>query len=134
MKREIKMKGKYIYFAHPIKFYNTPKEADILREIRSMYSDYTIINPATLKVGGFTTCGDCMAKIMTQIFFRWVEKCSIFIIWGERDSCGIRCELHKAWELGKKVIEVTYEPVLNPVSLQDYHYRSSGANLKIRNY
>ena len=111
-----------IYFAHPIKSYNTQDEQVVLSHLRMMYPGATIINPATMNVSGFTNCKDCMKKAMIPIFFKHVKACTIFAIWNTRDSCGIRCELNKAWELGKKVIQIKIVVQLTEIGLQEYHY------------
>ncbi len=119
-------KNKMIYFAHPIKTYKTRKESEILAGIRTSFPGHSIIDPADMKVAGFVDCKDCMKNHMIPTFFKRIKECDILIIWGERNSCGIRCELNKAWELGKEVYEVQYSPCFSKISLQDYHYKVKG--------
>jgi hypothetical protein len=99
-----------LYFAHPISHYNSSDEKLIIEELRKLFPSATIINPATdiprPKVTGYMDCKDCMQKHMKPIYFKAIAKCDIFAIWSPRDTCGIRCELHKAWELGKEVVSV----------------------------
>ncbi len=117
------MKKEIIYFAHPIKSYHTNDEGHILRHLRTMYPNATIINPATTNnVGTFENCHQCMQEHMIPIFFRYIKECTIFAIWKERDSCGIRCELNKAWELDKKIIQLSIEVKEMNIGLQEYHY------------
>lgn len=119
------MPKKSIYFAHPIKSYHTTMEAEILRVIGDRFPGYRIINPADMRVsGGFVNCKDCMNRHMRPKFFKKVAEANIFVVWGERDSCGIRCELHKAWELNKEVYEVRQTVNVVPITLQEYHYHN----------
>jgi len=123
MDRIIKMKTKYIYFAHPIKKYHTEEEKVIINLVRKRYPEYKIINPATIKVDvAHQGCEQCMREIMRPIFFKQIAKCKKFLLWNATGSCGVICELHEAWRLGKEIIQVDLTPRLVEVKLQDYHY------------
>jgi len=119
------MKRKWIYFAHPIKTYNTKDEKAILNQIRLSYPDYEVINPADFGVVDFRGCKNCMKEHMIPQHFKLIKHCTIIIVWGERDSCGIHCEVCKAWELGKEIVSASIKIELKPITLQEYHYKDS---------
>lgn len=113
-----------IYFAHPIRTYHSKEEEDIIRLLLQVYPKAKIINPGTMPmVSKFRGCEDCMKHAMRPIFFKQIKRCTIFVIWNPIDSCGIRCELHKAWELGKKVLHFTTTTQYEEICLQTYHYQ-----------
>jgi hypothetical protein len=120
----------YLYFAHPIRTYGTKSKIEVLRAIHEEYPGYKITDPEDMRVQeSISTCKECMQKVMKKYFFPQIEKSSLFIIWNPYDTCGITCELHYAWQLGKNCIYASYfadEVDFEDLSLQEYH--------KIANY
>lgn len=122
---------KKLYFAHPISTYGSQEERIVLDYLKIKYPDYDIVNPATMNpVGVFTGCKDCMNLHMKPVFFKYVKNCSLFVIWDYKDSCGIRCELQRAWELGKKIIRVSIHVTEEHCTLQEYHYSNSSREMR----
>lgn len=115
-----------IYFAHPVKTYGTNEAFEILRALKREYPNYDIIDPEDISLpSGWVSCKECMQNHMKVVFFPEIERCDKFAIWAPIVSCGIGCEIHKAWELGKEIIYVSYfagEVEFEDMTLQDYHY------------
>lgn len=113
---------KKVYFAHPIRMYYTEEEKTVINLIKKHFPNCKIINPANMKTGvTHRGCKQCMREIMRPIFFKHIAKCDSLILWDATGSCGVRCELHEAWRLGKDIIQIEL-PYLRHIKLQDYHY------------
>jgi len=117
---------KSIYFAHPIKTYATPQALKIRKALKQEYPGYQIVDPEDLNPPEpWTSCRQCMDKHMGKIFFPAIEQCEKFAIWAPIITCGIECELHKAWELGKELIYISHqfgEVDLENTTLKELHY------------
>lgn len=115
-----------VYFAHPIKSYASPDERYIIEAIKDRWKDCSVINPANVSlVKDFKSCKKCMEDHMRAVFFPLLASADIFVIWDPVNSCGIECELHEAWRLGKECYHVDYNPQdidFVPINLQEYHY------------
>lgn len=120
----------YLYFAHPIETYAMPETQEILREIKRQYSGYKIIDPEDIELtwdGEFSSCRDCMERRKVELF-PLIEKCNLFAIWAPVNSCEIKCELYKAWELGKPAVHISYlfgEVDFEDITLKEYHLAES---------
>lgn len=117
---------KNLYFAHPMRTYGTPEAAKILQALREEFKEHTILDPEEIETRApWVGCHDCMQNRMKKLFFPLVAQAEIFAIWAPLATCGIKCELHKAWELGKRTILVCYsfgEIEFEDLTLQEYHY------------
>jgi len=114
-----------IYFAHPIKTYATPEALEVLKALKEEYPGYGIIDPEDHDISTtWKSCSQCMQKIMKKSFFPLIEECSLFAIWAPISTCGIKCEFHYAWQLGKPCIYISYqygEVDFEDITLQEYH-------------
>lgn len=117
-----------IYFAHPVRFYSSRDEGIVLKHLHKRFPGYRIVNPKDISHPTHSDCRQCMREIMIPVFFKAIAKCTLFVIWNPVNSCGIRCELHKAWELNKPVKKLSLSPLSSTgvysesIELQEYHY------------
>lgn len=118
-----------LYFSHPVKTYNTLEEALILEALEKEYPEHKILNPASLGIPSrLHSCRECMGKDMKTTFFPLIERADVFAIWAPISSCGVRCELTKAWELEKPIIYTSLLPdrvEFESLTLQEYHLIAS---------
>jgi len=104
------MGDKIIYLSYPEKLLSTPEASTVIKVLETEYPGHKVLSPWSLLLTFSLPCRKCMDTFMKEVLYPAIEGCSIFAIWEPFSTCRLKCEIHKAWELGKPLIYISYNP------------------------
>jgi hypothetical protein len=113
-----------IYYAHPICFYGTEQEANVLNLIKKTFEESEIINPADYNK--YADYEDVM-----EYYLELVRSCDIVVfskLLG-KVTAGVGKEVNFALDIGKKVFRITEEQIIPIHTSVEYLSRSETIEL-----
>jgi hypothetical protein len=113
-----------IYFGHPINFYNTPKESELIQKIENFFPEFEIENPnQEIHQKNYTKWKEEKGNGMKYYFEEVLPKMEAGIFLAFEDGMfgkGVFGEAEFLYKKGKEVYEINTEGKITSIDSLDY--------------